>query len=69
MLIQNDKIAVIFLVFASKIATIQGYKALLLCASNWEIFLAVVQLEKSLLFCFGNFYDAAKARKKPSLKS
>ena len=49
--------------FASKIATIQGYKALLLCASNWEIFSAVVQLEKSLLFCFCNFTMLQKQEK------
>ena len=41
--------------FASKIATTQDCRALQLCASYWEIFLTVVQLEKSLLFRFCNF--------------
>ena len=49
--------------FASKIATIQDYKDLLLCASNREIFSGVVQLEKSLLFCFCNFTMLQKQEK------
>ena len=47
MLIQNDKILVIFLYLQTKLQLFQNYKALLLSASNWEFFLAVVQLEES----------------------
>ena len=44
-------------------APVQDYKALLLCASNWEIFSAVVQLEKSLLFRFA-ILGCCKSKKK-----
>ena len=37
-LIQNDKILLIFLCLQAKLWLFQDYRALLLCASSWEFF-------------------------------
>ena len=44
-LILNDKIFVIFLCLQAKFQLFQDDKALLLCASNWEIFRRLFNLE------------------------
>ena len=57
----------ILLCIQAKLQLFQNHRALLLCASKGEIFLAVVQLKKSLVFRLCNFTMLQK-QKKPSLK-
>ena len=68
MLIQNDKISVIFLCLQVKL---QLFKIIKLCCSVQAIekFLGSCSTWKKHAFLLLQFYDAAKARKKPSLKS
>ena len=68
MLIQNDKISVIFLCLQAKL---QLFKVIKLCCSAQaieKIFRQLFNLKKACFLPL-QFYDAAKARKKPSLKS
>ena len=67
MLIQNDKISVIFLCLQAKL---QLLKIIKLCSSAQaieKIFWQLFNLKKAC-FLLLQFYDAAKARTKPSLK-
>ena len=67
MLIQNEKILVIFLCVQAKL---QLFKIIKLCCSAQAIekfFWQLFNLKK-LAFSLLQFYNAAKARKKPSLK-
>ena len=66
-LIQRDTIFVILICLQAKLQLFQKYRALLLCASNWEFFWQLFTLKKAC-FCLLQFYDTAKAGKKPSLK-
>ena len=61
MLNQNDKSLVIFLGLQG-IATIQDYRALLLCASE-KIFWHLFNLKKAFFFCFA-ILPCCKSRKK-----
>ena len=67
MLIQNDKILVIFLCLQAKL---QLFKIIKLCCSVQAIEKKFCSSStwKKLAFSLLQFYDAAKARKKPSLK-
>ena len=68
MLIQNDKISVIFLCLLAKL---QLFKVIKLCCSAQAIekfFRQLFNLKKACFFVL-QFYDAAKARKKPLRKS
>ena len=51
-LIENDKILVILMCLQAKLLLFQDHRALLLCESNWEIILVVVQLEKACFFVY-----------------
>ena len=61
-MIQSNKISVIYL-YLKQNCYYSKSRALLLCASNCEIFLAVVLLENSLLFRFCNFTMLQKQEK------
>ena len=63
MLIQNNKILVIFSCLLAKLQPFQDYRALLLCASDREFFFESRSSRKRLAFAFYNFTMLQKQQK------
>ena len=67
-MIQNDKISVIFLCLQAKLQLFKITKLSCCSAQAIEKFFWQMLNLKKFAFSLLQFYDAAKARKKPSLK-